>query len=1243
MTTRARGIRGVVFAAFALVQACAGATPRPTIDALRARATAAPSDARTQRDLGLSELFAYDGDAKRARAALARARAIDANDPLTALATGIDHDVHGDPSGALDAYVSALRNAARSDDAWSPYIAELAAQALAGVQDGAPGYAARVWTEASAAFDTRTLPMPARAETADLLVQLAYRRGDRVAADAVVQRMGCVVRWRVAGPFGPRELLGFDDTHLAPGAPLAASHDLGIGRGVRDTRAAGARGCTSQLGGGPVALGGTTYAQAEVEVATAGRHTLRLDTPNSVELFIDGHSTLRVDRRAQLWPRVRFVSIELSAGKHLVTLKLASRHPSPVVSFALLPEQPRDARAVALPFAADVVDGFPRYFRSAIAMIRGDLLGGRATLHGISVRTPTSAMLLMQRANVLLADPMLSDDVREDAARRLLVRASERDPGAWYPSAHLAQMTAAHGRVKEALTALRRARARWPRVPAIGLALVDLLRGHGWYAESDRIVAEVRRLVPDACGPLSKEIDGLRRRKRELQAAPLIDALMACESESNGRYGLALRRRDWGAAEKELARLQSLDASGNRYGWLVAGLELAKSRQDAAAIDANIAQLRTSYPRAENGAVEAIDRLLSQGRREEALGAIDAALRQEPSALSSLRRLVPVVGGEHVLAPWRRDGAAAIAAFEKSGHRYDAPQVLVFDYMAGRLFDDGSSLELVHTIQKAQSQEAVNDLAEVRVPQDALLLTLRTIKPDGRRLEPDAIAGKDAISLPSVEPGDYVETEYIVRKDPPEGVPGAYLGERFYFESFEIPFDHSEMVMILPERMPFVVDPRGPAPPLEQRVEGGLRILRWHVDQSAPLKGEADAVNAREYIPSVRLGVGGAWRVFVDGIRDVLADRDVVDPELAQLAARVVHGAAPGDLVQRAERLHSWVLENVEQTNDMFSQAAAMLRARAGNRARVLHYLLRLAGVPARLALVRSMASDQTVSPLADGDTYDQLLVTFEDHGRATWLHTTDRWAPFGYLPPLLRGQPALLLEPGAPERTLPASVAGADRRTLTVDLSLAANGAAHFEVVEDVRGAGAVAWREQLASVPAAELDRRFEEEYVARLVPGATLRSVRVTGRAQTDPTMRLAYAFDVKSLGRPEHGGWAIPSMLATRLAANYTRVAARTTHQLVNNPLDVDVVFRIHLPPGARLPPLPEDLRLVAALGGRPSFALRYRWDGRTLLVERNVRVPTMRVAPGEYAAFARFCHDADTAEARELVWRPPAAR
>ena len=64
---------------------------------------------------------------------------------------------------------------------------------------------------------------------------------------------GCAFEWRVVGPFGPRDLLGFD-TAFPPEAagPLAETYDLGPGRGTQPTRAHEARGCAVHLGGGAV-------------------------------------------------------------------------------------------------------------------------------------------------------------------------------------------------------------------------------------------------------------------------------------------------------------------------------------------------------------------------------------------------------------------------------------------------------------------------------------------------------------------------------------------------------------------------------------------------------------------------------------------------------------------------------------------------------------------------------------------------------------------------------------------------------------------------------------------------------------------------------------------------------------------------------------------------------------------------------------------------------------------------------
>ena len=87
-----------------------------------------------------------------------------------------------------------------------------------------------------------------------------------------------------------------------------------------------------------------------------------------------------------------------------------------------------------------------------------------------------------------------------------------------------------------------------------------------------------------------------------------------------------------------------------------------------------------------------------------------------------------------------------------------------------------------------------------------------------------------------------------------------------------------------------------------------------------------------------------------------------------------------------------------------------MVRSRSGNRARVLHYMLGLAGIPSRMALVRSASGDSVPSNMADGDTYEHLLVTYED-GEAAGLavHRSSATRRSATSRRCLRGQPALL------------------------------------------------------------------------------------------------------------------------------------------------------------------------------------------------------------------------------------------
>ncbi len=1224
----------------ALASACAGAPAhpeRPTLESLREDAEANPRDAARWRTLALAEAFDNGSDPKKLDAELKHALELAPQDPALVYTRALLADVHGKPAVALDGYLKTIELAVGSPKPEAQALVEVASYAVLGQSGMSRGYVEAVQQRLSPVLKGAPLSAAARGAIGDALVPLAFRRGDLTAVNNLATALGCAQNFRVAGPFGPRELLGFDEKpRVDPGQPLAASYDLGAGRGERSTRPARARGCTVHFGGGPIADGGVSWAETSVRIANPGDYLVRLDTPNSVELFIDGKSSLRVDRRRMLGSRVLFHKVSLPAGDHRMMVQVATRHPNPVLELAITPLTAADALVVEKKPARSK-SAFELHVAVAIALSRGDVLGARQALAFVATQADASPLLILQRASVALSDPLVPDEVRGDDARRLFARAVARDGGLWAPVAQLATLAAQAGRVSEAIDALKKAQARWPDVPAISLVLAEQLRSKGYQAAADREIARLREQVPDACGPIAAELESKRARERYSEANVLARLLVQCDAETNALYAAYLEKRDYGEAAKELKRLASFQTESGRYASLLAELTLAKNTSDEKALWATIRELRARYPRSFTGALEEFDALLASGKFEDARGALHAALKAEPASMAGFHRISRALLGEHALAAYRKDGLATIKSFEASGKKYDGPQVLVLDYMVGRVFEDGSSLELVHTVQQAQSDEAVNDLGEIQVPEGAEVLTLRSIKPDGRVLEADSISGKDTISMPSLTRGDYVEFEYVRANAPADGFPGGYLGDRFYFKSFEVPFHLSQMVMVLPKSMPFEIDPRGPAPQAKETMQGDLRVIDFTVEQSVPLVEEPSSVSSREFIPSVRVGANATFPAMVDSLRDVLVDRDLYDPYYAGFVRQIVGDAKPDAYRLRTERLYAWVLENIENNNDVFAQAALMLRAKSGNRARVLAYLMKLAGVPAQLALARSYAADATQSKMADGETYDNLLVRVDlPKEEPVWLFTAERWAPFGFVPAMLRGQPALLLQPGAPETRVSEGLLGPDERTFKVQVALRAQGSARVDVTETLHGTEAVAWRSQLEQIPAAELERRIEQDYVARLFPSASLVSLEIEGRDKTSPELKLHYVAEVGSLARQVAGGLSLSSILPSELAANYARTASRKTTELIPSPIRTKVEVSVALPSGIAAPAPMAPVSLTAKLPGSPSFAETITIGTDAFTVQRTLLVPRSRVSPAEYPALAEFCRRVDAVEDREIV-------
>ena len=110
--------------------------------------------------------------------------------------------------------------------------------------------------------------------------------------------------------------------------------------------------------------------------------------------------------------------------------------------------------------------------------------------------------------------------------------------------------------------------------------------------------------------------------------------------------------------------------------------------------------------------------------------------------------------------------------------------------------------------------------------------------------------------------------------------------------------------------------------------------------------------------------------------------------------------------------------------------------------------------------------------------------------------------------------------------------------------------------------------------------------------------------------------------------------LPPLIPTQLSNAFARLASRTTVQVVSPALALDVTVRVHVPSGAQVTSLPDAM---AEMGGPHDSTARYattRTDDGFVL-ERHVRIPRMRIAAGEYGAFAGFCREADELESREI--------
>jgi tetratricopeptide (TPR) repeat protein len=1186
--------------------------------------------------------YLVEGQNDRAEKCLSRAASGDDASVAAAFLIGDLLDATGRPAEALPYYIRAIEIAHQSGE--SPAEAEAAAMAIVAIRDRIDDFGV-AFDELRPLIgeDPGQLSPQALYQLRNLALGLALRADDP-GLTAAVEQTGCLSGWQVAGPIGPRVWELFDEPGSHPEIPAIV--DLGPGRGLSERRDIEVSiPCSVQMADPRQRLEGIGIARTVVALDRAQNVHFRLETGGGARVTVGGVEVFVRDPRLGWPPVASWFAARLPAGNTAIQILVADPSAAPTFSLHALDEQglslasshgpellPTAGPTEPLELTESAARPSARHARLRIALWREDRDSAQRLLERLTNRSGQPAPIhLAAMSEASMTDPALPGETSYERARALMERALAADPSLWLARRYLARHEAMEGREHDAARLLEAGVAIAPDEPELRHELADLAAAAGWQAECARAADELAQLLPSSCRSLRWRLSLARQRNAFAQALNLAREIRACDATSAALAEELTRRQELDLALEEYRRLASRQPDSAVLRFDVARAAAAAGRWDVVASSAAeaLALLPESFPLRST----LVDALSSTGREPEARELLEQGLAELPGPAPGIQLLLATLGGERLLDELRVDGLEVFRRYREQAPEYDTASVWVLDRAVHLIGRDGARTELVHSIAHLVTDEAVEQHGELSLPEDAMLLTARTIKADGRVLEPEEIEGKPTISFPDLTPGDFIEVEYAVFRTGSPLFAGGFDTERFYFKDFTTAFHRSEVLVVAPQDLELELDPRGQCPEPEERLVGDMRVITWRAHKTLPLPQEPRAPVAREYLPSIRVTARASWESLTSRIRDMLAEQDRPSPHLDETARQATVGVDGEDHRARRQAIYHWVMEHVEAAGDLFDQPSHIVVRKSGNRARAFVALLRSAGYSGRLALVREAGEDRTDSSVPSLAMLGRVAVHVEDDG---WVSLEQDGAPYGYLPAELRHAPVLFIDND--ERTsTDGGAVPVDAQRVTLDITLHEDGSAVGTITEELTGVLAAGWRSDLREIAGAEIEKRFEERYLSTAVVGAALSSLTIKELDDPEAPLILEYEIEVPQLGLRDEHAFGIEVPFPITLVKRVGGLPSRSTPAVLASYVEKEVDATIHLPDG------------FSAKTRTSRATARSKWgDAESQITIAaglvragyKARLHADRIAPAEYVDFIDFAHRIDRATKLEFRAFPP---
>ncbi len=1097
-------------------------------------------------------------------------------------------------------------------------------------------------------------------------IHLARREGAQ--HQAVIRAQGVPTTVMLLGPYSAYHLLDFEQPTQPEKTGIIAPSQGPFGLvEPRDLKFADGR---FSLSGEPAA--GDVYLLAlDLENRSGGDYVVRTVSGMDHAVTLDG--TVLFTRRT--WERtastVTSAAVSLPPGKHRLMVRCARDEaqghlyvsvsrldgaqadvvfspsvgppPSKWESKALEPKLDvpglyPGAASFAAALEPEVGPALARFFAARDAMTR-DRDGAKAAIAGMPENFGGAALRVLA-ANLSMQDRSVPAKVAKGRATRDLEAALELDKANVGALIDTAQLALDDGRAIDALELLGQARALTKTVPAALLMLEARAQlALGVDAQADLTAKQAVSALDGLCDALVLIYDLAVRRDAIAEQEQALERLRACPN-SIGREAESARAR--GHTELAVKLYEELLASDVTHLPVATSLANLYISQRRFAEARKLLEGQTKlWPRNALIYRHLADVYEHEGKTKEALAMRERSLQLDGGDLPTHRTVERMRSGRELLDPHAISTEEALKAYAAAPGDEDAPGAYVLDAAAVKVYADGSMVDRIHIIQKALDQSGIQDLAEVDVPQGAYVLKMRTLKADGRVLEPESIEGKDSVSLPGVEVGDFVEYEYLLAHGPRGPAQPGFTSASFYFQIARQPNNWSTYTVIAPKGAGMKVDAHNMKAP-QPKVQGDEEVF-FHEERRVPpyIPEPQGPPSGNEWLPYVTVGAGQTGNEgVVAAYADAYIDQGQVTHEVTAFAREAAQGKSGREAVAA---VHGAVMHKLSgRDSGIQMSASASVAQDRGSRLMLEYAALKALGFGVRLVAVRTFNSDPApyVFPAEALLPYLCLRVELPPAEGATapqyvWLDPVFRFGPFGELPEPAAGREAFLLpEPGRKlEKTTTPKSTVSNGKLVKLKLELMEDGALKGEGTETYLGFGAAQLAEALESVPPDQREQALQSA-LSRYFGGAELSGVDMDAKREVGATVTVRYSFTAARFARAE--GKSLVFSQATYpalLGRRYLQMGARRTPLFIDAAEESKTTATLTLPEGYTMAGALGDVKVACPYG---KFQRHEKVQGRVVSIDESYSIEAARVPPADYEEFGKFAGEVDLLQGRELL-------